>query len=418
MESVHYTYIHYRKSDGKPFYVGKGANRRVASSHGRNEYWHRIAKKHGREHQILGYWDSAEEAYSHERLVISCLREMGYSLANMSDGGEGGATGCTKTEEAKEKTAKHVRKRVLCIDTGDVYASSLEASKHLGVSRATVGTAASGIWRSAGGKRVCYIPKGLCGDELNRWIAARLAEPRLAIGGEAGGLKNGKRVLCLDSGVVYETAVIAGRAVGALPSHIAMAATGRVKTAKGKKFVYVPSGLDGAALDYWSRQEREKHRASLLMNDSAYRVLCISTGRVFESLQAACAAVGASKSTVRAAAAGDALTAAGLRWKYVPQGLHGDALSSWVEEIQAAPVVPSRKVRFGAENSASSPCICVDTGQVFATQRDATQWLRSTASPTARASNISSACAGRLRTAYGYTWRHAPLSREKIRGPI
>lgn len=63
--------------------------------------------------------------------------------------------------------------------------------------------------------------------------------------------------------------------------------------------------------------------------------------------------------------------------------------------------------KLGSENHAARKIVCVETGQSFATIRDAQNWVRETKRPTALESNISSCCAGRLKTAYGYTWRYA-----------
>jgi hypothetical protein len=57
---------------------------------GRNNYWNKIVNKYGTpEVQILANWNTEEEAFSHEVLLISCFRDMGYELANLTDGGEG-----------------------------------------------------------------------------------------------------------------------------------------------------------------------------------------------------------------------------------------------------------------------------------------------------------------------------------------
>jgi hypothetical protein len=40
-------YIHFRKSDGKPFYIGKGQGRRYNVDYGRSRFWNNIVHKHG-----------------------------------------------------------------------------------------------------------------------------------------------------------------------------------------------------------------------------------------------------------------------------------------------------------------------------------------------------------------------------------
>jgi hypothetical protein len=83
------TYAH-TKPDGTIFYIGKGSHTRAHSKKGRNKHWNNIVNKYGSFGvDILANWDTEEEAFSHEILLISCFRDMGYVLANHTIGGEG-----------------------------------------------------------------------------------------------------------------------------------------------------------------------------------------------------------------------------------------------------------------------------------------------------------------------------------------
>jgi hypothetical protein len=83
------TYAHYTPQ-GRLFYIGKGDEKRAQSLKGRNKYWHRVVQKYGKpDIQILANWDTNEEACSHEILLISCFKELGHELCNMTAGGEG-----------------------------------------------------------------------------------------------------------------------------------------------------------------------------------------------------------------------------------------------------------------------------------------------------------------------------------------
>jgi hypothetical protein len=86
---VFYTYAHYTPQ-GRLFYIGKGQGGRSHSFYGRNILWNEVVTKFGNpDVEILASWDTEEEAFSHEVLLISCFRDMGYKLANLTDGGEG-----------------------------------------------------------------------------------------------------------------------------------------------------------------------------------------------------------------------------------------------------------------------------------------------------------------------------------------
>ena len=95
----YYTYSHC-KPDGSIFYIGKGMGDRVFSKDNRNIHWKRTVAKYGYEPQILAHWDTEEEAFSHEKLLISCFKDMGIKLVNLTPGGEGSA-GYKWTDEQK-----------------------------------------------------------------------------------------------------------------------------------------------------------------------------------------------------------------------------------------------------------------------------------------------------------------------------
>lgn len=96
-----FTYAHY-KPEGGLFYIGKGKRRRAYAMDGRNSHWQNIVNKYGRPHvELLARWDTEIEALDHEKLLISCFRDMGYKLANKADGGTG-ASGYKFTDEQKK----------------------------------------------------------------------------------------------------------------------------------------------------------------------------------------------------------------------------------------------------------------------------------------------------------------------------
>jgi hypothetical protein len=101
-----YTYAH-TKPDGTIFYIGQGtkAHNRAYHKGGRSKYWHNIVNKYGYQVQILADWKTSQEAKDHEILLISCLKDMGIKLVNLTDGGEG-LSGMTFSDEHKQKLSK------------------------------------------------------------------------------------------------------------------------------------------------------------------------------------------------------------------------------------------------------------------------------------------------------------------------
>jgi hypothetical protein len=99
---LYYTYLHRRASDSQPFYVGKGKGCRLNSRRDRSPFWRHIANKHGVTAELIAYWPTEAEAFEHEKFLIWCFRDMGITLCNLTDGGEG-MSGWTPTEETRQK---------------------------------------------------------------------------------------------------------------------------------------------------------------------------------------------------------------------------------------------------------------------------------------------------------------------------
>jgi hypothetical protein len=97
-----YTYAHYTPQ-GRLFYIGKGSKKRAHSFYKRGSYWQNIVNKYGKPNvEILADWKTEQEAFEHEKVLIACFKDMGYKLANLTNGGEG-TSGYKHTPEQREK---------------------------------------------------------------------------------------------------------------------------------------------------------------------------------------------------------------------------------------------------------------------------------------------------------------------------
>jgi group I intron endonuclease len=105
-----YTYAHYKPESNELFYIGKGTRNRYLSKSNRNKHWTNIVNKYGFVSKILAWWKTEEEALEHEKLLIASLKEIGVSLCNATDGGEG-ISGFKHSQEVKEHMSK-VRKGI------------------------------------------------------------------------------------------------------------------------------------------------------------------------------------------------------------------------------------------------------------------------------------------------------------------
>jgi hypothetical protein len=100
-----YVYVHRKATTGEIFYVGKGYGDRAWHAN-RNSFWKKVDAKHGHTVEIVldGLQEWAALELEQGLIALHGRRDLGLGpLTNLSDGGEGGATGALRTKETKEK---------------------------------------------------------------------------------------------------------------------------------------------------------------------------------------------------------------------------------------------------------------------------------------------------------------------------
>ena len=129
------------------------------------------------------------------------------------------------TEEHLSKISKTLkRKEVICIELDITYESIAEAARQTGISRENIKSAVNNLRSSAGGYHWARVTD-----------ATRIQELRSL----AGKVKAAKRkILCVETGIVYESIAAAARAVGCCGSAISAVLCGRLKTTKGYRWEY------------------------------------------------------------------------------------------------------------------------------------------------------------------------------------
>lgn len=117
-----YTYIH-ASPEGDVFYVGKGVNNRVYSMSDRSWIWReRFNKYDGILMKIIARFETEQEAFEHERHLISEYRNKGFELVNLTEGGRG-ANGYKQSEALRiarsEKMRGYKYEIVTCPNCGE-----------------------------------------------------------------------------------------------------------------------------------------------------------------------------------------------------------------------------------------------------------------------------------------------------------
>ena len=106
-----YVYVDYRKDDGRPFYVGKGLEKRVKLEK-RNPFHTNIKNKHGFIREIVFESYNEQESLEKEVQLIQELQthiDHGNGGANITLGGDG-TSGYKYTKEQKEKRSESSKK--------------------------------------------------------------------------------------------------------------------------------------------------------------------------------------------------------------------------------------------------------------------------------------------------------------------
>lgn len=184
-----YVYAHFRKSDNKIFYIGKGSGKRFSSSTKRNRYWNFVVAKHDFTPVILKTFLTEEMAYGYEAYLISVFRDK-FKLSNLQSGGSGGKgytlsndtkikisaalrrrvvkestkkkislalTGSTFSRKRKSKFPSNNRKSLMCLETQQYFDNTHEAGRALNLPYWNIAAVCRGERKSCGGLHFSYV---------------------------------------------------------------------------------------------------------------------------------------------------------------------------------------------------------------------------------------------------------------------
>lgn len=266
-------------------------------------------------------------------------------------------------------------KKVLCVDTGEVFSSLFDVKDCLGVSIRNIG-------RSL--RRRIQLSSGHCFIYLEDAEAFEKENSRKIESSDFKKIHHyTKGVFCIELNQVFSSIKEAGKALNIPSNNIVAACKGKLKTAGRLHWVYLEE----------AKKFEEKNNRQITINDfeKSYKldsVVCVETGQVFFSAAEASRITKTNHHSLLSTCKGKQTTAGGKHWVYKK-----DAMKFEEENNRPISVNDIKKTYpFG------KPVLCVELNRKFPSIRIAAEELK------INYASIIGACKKRKLTAGGYHW--------------
>jgi hypothetical protein len=261
--------------------------------------FHRALLKHGLngfDWMPLAVLCSQEEAAETEVRAIASLRPE-YNAH------PGGALGpFPPNAETIKRIAEGHFKGVVCLNTGKFFQSAKAAAAFCG--RKSISSIISGREISANGYYFVFSNFPLDDETRTRILAEKMARKNTFHA--RIGQKKRKRVICINTMLVYESCVAAALATGVSKECVSECCRGRAIKIHGFRFAFEADYLAG----------KFDHARTKRTNGLERRVVCIETGETYPSVCAAARAHNSTASNVRMTCQGKRRVAGGVGFKY------------------------------------------------------------------------------------------------------
>ena len=195
---------------------------------------------------------------------------------------------------------------------------------------------------------------------------------------------NKKAVMCLETKSVFDSAQDANKLFSDnLSTNISDCCRGRQDTAYGFHWVFLDDELRAEA-------DRKREARNSKKKKKPIPVLCVETGESFPSINAAHLAYpNLSKESITNACKNENILAGDFHWKLV-------------NERDLTLLSSSQSEDPFNHNYPNGPVVCMETGGIFATAKEACNQFGGKKNP----SNVILCCSGKRNTAYGFHWEY------------
>jgi hypothetical protein len=245
-----YVYEHIRRDTGAVFYVGKGSRRRAYVTQHRSPQWHHISAEHGYSVRIVIGSIDEELAYLVERELIDLRRRTGVELVNVTDGGEAFSMGMWSSPEVRARHSASQQAR--WSDCGERAAQSarIRSAYSDGGLRQKIGAAVRAsladpdIRKSRNAAIAAARGTDASRALTSEFMRRRMEDPAQRERMRAIGRRHAARVLCIETGQVFEAVADAAawlRSIGhskAVDAAVVHVCAGRRKSAYGHTWRY------------------------------------------------------------------------------------------------------------------------------------------------------------------------------------
>ena len=243
-----YLYKHIRTDTNEVFYIGIGEDKinetnlfkRAYVTYDRNKYWKNIINKTDYKIEIILNNLSWEEACSKEIEYIKIYgrKDLGLgTLVNMTDGGDG-TKGYKHTIENKLKRSLHMKNRIISKETREKMSNSRKGKSPGNKGKKTSDEIKQKLSIIKKGKPTPWLRTVVLSEESKRRMSRKgqKCTEEFIIKMRSISPKK-KKVLCVDTGIIYESVQEAFRLLKIY--HISEVCNGQRQKAGGFNFEYV-----------------------------------------------------------------------------------------------------------------------------------------------------------------------------------